>query len=85
MSEVNRSCAGSRGRFVQLALEGRDCCCVLWFYIGFCLCFGFLFFFSQFWFWVLGFRVWRGGGEMHHCILADIFLGVIDRTGHIES
>jgi hypothetical protein len=32
----------------------------------------------------LGFRVWGGGG-MHRCVLADLFVGVIDRTGHIES
>ncbi len=87
MSGVHRSCPGSPGRFVQLAAEGRDCCCVLRFYIGFCLCFGLFFFISQFWvcfgFWVLGFA--GGGGEMHRCILADLFLGVIDRTGHIES
>jgi len=86
VSGVHRSCAGSSGRFVQLAAEGRDCCCVFWFSIGFCFCFGFFLSFSQFWvcFGVLGFRVWGGGG-MHRCVLADLFLGVIDRTGHIES
>jgi hypothetical protein len=33
----------------------------------------------------LGFRVFGGAGGMHRCILADLFLGVIDRTGHIDS
>ncbi len=46
----------------------------------------FSFSFSQFWVcWVLGFRVFGGAGGMHRCILADLFLGVIDRTGHIDS